>query len=79
MILLDRVTKRYDKDAKPALDRVSLHVEPNEFVVIIGTSGEGKSTSLKQPTREEKPTTGKIVDSGIDYHTLIDNLIPLLC
>ena len=78
MILLDRVTKRYDKDAKPALDRVSLHVEPNEFVVIIGTSGAGKSTLLKLLTREEKPTTGKIVVGGIDYDTLKDKHFQLL-
>ena len=44
MILLDRVTKAYGKDEKPALNRVSLHVEPNEFVIIVGNSGAGKST-----------------------------------
>ena len=36
MILLDRVTKVYGKGSKPALDRVNLHVEPNEFVIIVG-------------------------------------------
>ena len=46
MILLDRVTKVYGKGSKPALDRVNLHVEPNEFVIIVGTSGAGKSTHL---------------------------------
>jgi len=53
MILLDRVTKSYGKNAKPALNRVSLHVEPKEFVTIVGTSGAGKSTLLKLLTREE--------------------------
>jgi len=33
MILLDRVTKTYNKNLGPALDRISLHVEPKEFVV----------------------------------------------
>ncbi len=78
MILLDRVTKSYGKDAKPAIDRVSLFIEPREFVILVGTSGAGKSTLFKLLTREEKPTSGKIVVGGIDYDTLKDNNIPLL-
>ncbi|HEY1085177.1 MAG TPA: cell division ATP-binding protein FtsE [Candidatus Saccharimonadales bacterium] len=78
MILLDRVTKTYGKTTKPAINRLSLHVEPKEFVILIGTSGAGKSTLLKLLTREEKPTTGKIVVGGIDYDTLKDRHIPLL-
>ena len=78
MILLDRVTKVYGKGSKPALDRINLHVEPNEFVIIVGTSGAGKSTLLKLLTREEKPTSGKIVVGGIDYDQLKDKHIPLL-
>ncbi len=46
---------------------MSLHVEPKEFVVIVGPSGAGKSTLLKMLTREEKPTSGKIIVNGIDY------------
>jgi cell division transport system ATP-binding protein len=78
MILLDRVTKTYGKATKPALNRISLHVEPREFVILVGTSGAGKSTLLKLLTREEKPTSGKIVVGGIDYDTLKDRHIPLL-
>lgn len=78
MILLDRVTKTYGKTTKPALNRISLHVEPKEFVILVGTSGAGKSTLLRLLTREEKPTTGKIVVGGIDYDSLKDKHIPLL-
>ncbi|MBL8159806.1 cell division ATP-binding protein FtsE [Candidatus Saccharibacteria bacterium] len=78
MILLDRVTKVYGKEANPALNRVSLHIGPKEFVILVGTSGAGKSTLLKLLTREEKPTSGKIVVGGIDYDTLKDKHIPLL-
>ncbi len=77
MILLDRVTKTYNKKST-ALNRVSLHVEPKEFVVVVGSSGAGKSTLLKLLTREEKQTSGKIVVGGIDYDQLRDNDIPLL-
>lgn len=78
MILLDRVTKIYGKDSKPALNRVSLHIEPKEFVILVGTSGAGKSTLLKVLTREERPTSGKVVVGGIDYDSLKDKNIPLL-
>ena len=78
MILLDRVTKTYGKVATPALDRVSLHVEPKEFVIVVGQSGAGKSTLLKLLTREERPTSGKIIVGGIDYDKLKDKDIPIL-
>src|ERR1700742_699719 len=78
MILLDRVTKTYNKNLGPALDRVSLHVEPKEFVIIVGQSGAGKSTLLKLLTREERPTSGKMIVGGIDYDKLRDRDIPLL-
>lgn len=78
MILLDRVTKKYLKDGEPALNRMSLFIEPREFVILVGTSGAGKSTLLKLLTREEKPSSGKIVVGGIDYDNLKDNQIPML-
>jgi cell division transport system ATP-binding protein len=78
MILLDRVTKTYNKNLGPALDRVSLHVEPKEFVIVVGQSGAGKSTLLKLLTREERPSSGKIIIGGVDYDKLHDRDIPLL-
>ncbi len=78
MILLDRVTKTYNKDLGAALDRVSLHVEPNEFVIIVGQSGAGKTTLMRLLTREERPSSGKIIVGGIDYDKLKDKDIPLL-
>lgn len=78
MILLDRVTKTYNKDMAPAVNRMSLFIAPKEFVIIVGSSGAGKSTLLRLLTREEKPTSGKIVVGGIDYDTLKDSQIPML-
>lgn len=77
MILLDRVTKVYNR-TNTALDRISLHIEAKEFVIIVGTSGAGKSTLLKLLTKEEKPTSGKIVVGGLDYDKLKDKDIPLV-
>lgn len=78
MILLDRVSKNYSRRNAPALERISLHVEPKEFVIIVGQSGAGKSTLFKLLTREEKPSSGKIIVGGMDYEHLHDRDIPLL-
>lgn len=78
MILLDRVTKTYGKDSDAALQRVTLHVDPKEFVIVVGQSGAGKTTLLKLLTREERPTSGKIIVGGIDYDKLRDKDIPML-
>ena len=77
MLLLDRVTKVYGK-THIALDRISLHVEPKEFVIIVGPSGAGKSTLLKLLTREERQSSGKIIVGGLDYENLRDRSIPTL-
>ncbi len=60
------------------MERISLHVEPKEFVIIVGPSGAGKSTLFKLLTREEKPSSGKIIVGGMDYERLNDKDIPLL-
>lgn len=79
MILLDRVTKKYPRvEGPPALERLSLHVDPKEFVIVIGQSGAGKTTLLRLLTREERPSSGKIIVGGIDYDKLKDKDIPTL-
>ncbi len=78
MILLDRVTKAYGKSGAAAIDRISLHVEPKEFVIVVGQSGAGKTTLLRLLTREERQTSGKIIVGGVDYDKLKDHDIPLL-
>lgn len=78
MILLDRVTKTYNRELGSALDRITLHVEPKEFVIVVGQSGAGKTTLLRLLTREERPSSGKIIIGGIDYDKLKDKDIPLL-
>jgi len=76
MILLDSVTKIYPGDEEPALDDVSLHIEPNEFVFLVGKSGAGKSTLMKMITKEETPDSGKIVIGGIDLDYVKKRHIP---
>ncbi len=76
MILLDQVSKTYRGDPRPALDHVSLHIEPNEFAFLVGRSGAGKSTLLKMITKEELPDSGKIIVGGIDLDYVKKRYIP---
>lgn len=46
MIKLTNLTKEYNKPHKVILDEVSLTINDNEFVAIMGKSGAGKSTLL---------------------------------
>ena len=78
MILLEKVSKYYPHDKVPALDEVSLHIAPKEFVFLVGKSGAGKSTLIKMLTREEKPDYGKIMVGGIDYDYMKKRQIPHL-
>lgn len=76
MILLDRVTKTYPGDENPVLDNISLHIDPHEFVFLVGKSGAGKSTLIKMITKEENPDSGKIIVGGIDLDFVKHRHIP---
>lgn len=76
MILLDRVTKTYPGDDAPVLDNISLHIDPHEFVFLVGKSGAGKSTLIKMITKEEQPDSGKILVGGIDLDYVKRRHIP---
>ncbi|MDX6738772.1 ABC transporter ATP-binding protein [Actinocorallia sp. A-T 12471] len=47
-----------------ALDDVSLTVERNEFVTLVGRSGCGKSTLLRMVAGLQKPTSGTVTVGG---------------
>jgi cell division transport system ATP-binding protein len=59
MIYYDKVTKVYD-DGIPAVEDITLGIEPSEFVSIVGHSGAGKSTLLKMLFAEIQPTEGAV-------------------
>jgi len=77
VILFDRVTKIYPNKSV-ALSGLNLHIQPKEFVTIVGSSGAGKSTLIKLMTREEVQTSGKIVVGGVDYDTIPLRNVPHL-
>ena len=59
MILYDKVTKIYG-GGYPAVENVTLGVDPGEFVSIVGHSGAGKTTLLKMLFAEVVPTEGAV-------------------
>ncbi len=75
MILFDRVTKTYP-NGSTAISSLNLHIQPKEFVTIVGSSGAGKSTLIKLMTREEAHNSGKIIVAGLDYDTIREPDVP---
>lgn len=63
-IRIDRVTKRFgDVTAVNSLD---LAIKDGEFVVLLGPTGSGKTTTLRLVAGLEKPDEGRIVIDGTD-------------
>src|SRR3989339_1256473 len=57
---------------------INLHVEPGEFISIVGQSGTGKSTLAKLLFAEERPSKGQIVIGGWDISNIRPREVPLL-
>ncbi len=59
MVSLHHVTKRFADFL--AVDDVSLHIRPGEFITLLGPSGCGKTTILRMISGLETPTTGQVL------------------
>ncbi|MEK7168048.1 MAG: cell division ATP-binding protein FtsE [Patescibacteria group bacterium] len=77
MIYLKNITKKFDSNTV-ALKNINLHIEPGEFVSIVGQSGSGKTTVVRILIREVKPDDGQIVVGGWDITNIKPNQIPML-
>lgn len=67
-IELVNVSYCYPGSAAPAVDNVSLTIQPGEFVAITGGSGSGKSTLLRLMLGLNVPTTGQVKLGGLGQH-----------
>ena len=73
MLTLTHVTKTFNKgtvNEKPALTGVDLHLEPGDFVTVIGGNGAGKSTLLNCIAGVFPPDGGTIELDGRDVTRL---------
>jgi cell division transport system ATP-binding protein len=81
LIYFDQVTKVYEQGEGSkieALNNVTLHIKPKEFVIIVGHSGAGKSTLIKTINREINPDQGEVFVGGVNYKDIGKRDIPYL-
>lgn len=68
MIEFKNVTKTYGN--VKAVDNFNLTIEKGEFICLIGTSGSGKTTTMRMINRMTELTSGQITVNGTDIMTL---------
>ena len=75
LIEVEHVTKRYDMGEETvfALDDVSVTIEANEYVAIMGPSGSGKSTLMNIIGCLDRPTEGTYTLRGARVEDLGDD------
>lgn len=64
MIEFKEVSKSYGDNL--VLDRISFDIKDGEFFVLVGTSGSGKTTTLKMINRLIEPSSGEVILDGKD-------------
>ncbi|MBL1223587.1 betaine/proline/choline family ABC transporter ATP-binding protein [Enterococcus sp. BWR-S5] len=69
MIEFQHVYKIY-KGGKVAVEDINLSFEKGEFICFIGTSGSGKTTSMRMINRMTDPSKGKIMINDKDIKTI---------
>jgi osmoprotectant transport system ATP-binding protein len=68
MIELTDLTKRYD--GRVVVDQLSFEVPAGELLVLLGSSGCGKTTTLKMINRLIEPSAGSVRIAGEDTRSL---------
>lgn len=76
VIRFDQVSKQYPNSPTPALDEVTLSVEPGEFVFLVGSSGSGKSSLIRLMMKEDVATSGTVEVSGVNVGELPNRDVP---
>jgi oligopeptide/dipeptide ABC transporter ATP-binding protein len=68
--ILDRVARREEPVARPALNGVSVSLDPGEILGVVGESGSGKTTLVRCITLLTRPEAGHVTFEGVDLTTL---------
>jgi len=70
MIRMHQVTKTFDQGKSYAVRDLSLEIADGETLVLLGTSGCGKTTTLKMINRLVEPSAGRIEVDGRNILTV---------
>jgi putative ABC transport system ATP-binding protein len=75
IIHLENIRKSYfmGKQALPVLKGISLDIQKNEYVALMGPSGSGKSTLMNILGCLDSPTAGTYILNGHDVSVMEDN------
>ncbi len=68
MIVFERICKTYPGGTEAVRD-LTLEIAEGETLVLLGTSGSGKTTTMKMVNRLIEPTRGRILIGGQDIST----------
>ncbi|KLT40780.1 P-loop containing nucleoside triphosphate hydrolase protein [Cutaneotrichosporon oleaginosum] len=63
-LIVDRLTKQFEKRAKPSVDDVTFGVAQGDTFALIGPNGAGKTTTLGVVRGVERPTRGDVRVTG---------------
>ncbi|KAM9081967.1 ATP-binding cassette sub-family A member 2 isoform 2-T2 [Megaptera novaeangliae] len=74
VLRVDKLTKVYKSDRKPALNRLSLNLYENQVVSFLGHNGAGKTTTMSILTGLFPPTSGSATIYGHDIRTEMDEI-----
>lgn len=66
MITIQGVTKVFSKNARPAVDDLTLEIRDGEVLGLVGLNGAGKTTTIRMASGITIPTSGKIAVDGFD-------------
>lgn len=68
-IKLENVSFRYEPNRK-AIENLSLHIKPKQYIAIVGESGSGKSTLMNLLLKFYHPQQGKVVIDNQDIKNI---------
>jgi ABC-type multidrug transport system ATPase subunit len=74
LAIVEGVTKRFGAGATPALDRLSVRVEPGRVTGLVGPDGAGKTTLMRLLAGLLLPDEGRLVVCGCDTRSELTRL-----